>query len=112
MYRGLSIHSTTAESPRTDEIVNSRNKRDITFLAVDRERAVVHYANYETFNPHSAQQSHERDGGYLPPRAAPPSWPTRRIKAEVPDGIPDGVRRTVAENSRTLKFKSSGFEDD
>ena len=37
---------------------------------------------------------------------------TLEIKAEVPDGIPDGVRRTVTENSRTLKFKSSGFEDD
>lgn len=37
---------------------------------------------------------------------------TLEIKASVPDGIPDGVRRTVAENSRTLKFKSSGFEDE
>lgn len=37
---------------------------------------------------------------------------TLEIKASVPDGIPDGLRRTVAENSRTLKFKSSGFEDE
>ena len=37
---------------------------------------------------------------------------TLEIKAQVPEGIPDGVRRTVAENSRTLKFKSSGFEDE
>ena len=32
------------------------------------------------------------------------------IDAEIPDGAPDHVVRTVTENSRTLKFDSHGFE--
>lgn len=32
------------------------------------------------------------------------------IEAEIPDGAPDHVVRTVTENSRTLKFDSHGFE--
>jgi hypothetical protein len=32
------------------------------------------------------------------------------IEAEVPDGVAEGTQRTVAENCRTLKFKSQGFE--
>ncbi len=35
---------------------------------------------------------------------------TLEIKAEIPDGAPDRVVRTVTENSRTLKFDSHGFE--
>jgi hypothetical protein len=36
---------------------------------------------------------------------------TLEIEADVPDGAPDNVVRTVTENSRTLKFTSnSGFE--
>ena len=35
---------------------------------------------------------------------------TLEIEAEVPDGAPDNVVRTVTENSRTLKFTSQGFE--
>ena len=36
---------------------------------------------------------------------------TLEIAAEVPDGAPDNVVRTVTENARTLKFVSgSGFE--
>ncbi len=36
---------------------------------------------------------------------------TLEIEAEIPDGAPDNVVRTVTENSRTLKFESnSGFE--
>ena len=36
---------------------------------------------------------------------------TLEIEAEIPDGAPDNVVRTVTENSRTLKFNSnSGFE--
>jgi hypothetical protein len=34
------------------------------------------------------------------------------IDAEVPDGVPENVVRTVTENSRTLKFSSQGFETD
>jgi len=34
------------------------------------------------------------------------------IEARIPDGAPDHVVRTVTENSRTLKFKSQGFEED
>mgnify|MGYP005847249799 CR=1 FL=1 len=37
---------------------------------------------------------------------------TLEIEADVPDGAPDNVVRTVTENSRTLKFTSSGFETD
>lgn len=37
---------------------------------------------------------------------------TLEIEAKVPEGVPDNVVRTVTENSRTLKFKSQGFEDD
>ena len=35
---------------------------------------------------------------------------TLEIEAEFPEGAPDNVVRTVTENSRTLKFTSSGFE--
>ncbi|MDQ3673741.1 MAG: Swt1 family HEPN domain-containing protein [Gemmatimonadota bacterium] len=35
---------------------------------------------------------------------------TLEIEADVPDGAPDHVVRTVTENSRTLKFTSHGFE--
>ena len=35
---------------------------------------------------------------------------TLEIAAEIPDGAPDHVVRTVTENSRTLKFNSHGFE--
>jgi hypothetical protein len=35
---------------------------------------------------------------------------TLEIEAEVPDGVPDTVVRTVTENARTLKFTSHGFE--
>ena len=35
---------------------------------------------------------------------------TIEIEAEIPDGAPDQVVRTVTENSRTLKFTSHGFE--
>ena len=35
---------------------------------------------------------------------------TLEIDAEIPAGVPDNVVRTVTENSRTLKFGSSGFE--
>jgi len=35
---------------------------------------------------------------------------TLEIEAYMPSGFPDQVRRTVTENSRTLKFKSQGFE--
>jgi predicted AAA+ superfamily ATPase len=35
---------------------------------------------------------------------------TLEIQAEIPAGAPDNVVRTVTENSRTLKFGSSGFE--
>jgi hypothetical protein len=35
---------------------------------------------------------------------------TLEIEAEIPNGAPDTVVRTVTENSRTLKFKNQGFE--
>jgi len=35
---------------------------------------------------------------------------TLEIEAEIPQGAPDNVVRTVTANSRTLKFTSSGFE--
>jgi hypothetical protein len=35
---------------------------------------------------------------------------TLEIEAEIPSRVPDNVIRTVTENSRTLKFKSQGFE--
>lgn len=37
---------------------------------------------------------------------------TLEIEAEVPDGAPQQVVRTVTENSRTLKFTSHGFENE
>ncbi len=37
---------------------------------------------------------------------------TLEIEAEIPGGAPDNVVRTVTENSRTLKFNSSGFESE
>ena len=35
---------------------------------------------------------------------------TLEIEAEIPEGAPDQIVRTVTENSRTLKFDDSGFE--
>ncbi len=35
---------------------------------------------------------------------------TLEIEADIPDGAPDTVVRTVTENSRTLKFDQAGFE--
>ena len=35
---------------------------------------------------------------------------TLEIEADIPEGAPDHVVRTVSENSRTLKFSSHGFE--
>ena len=35
---------------------------------------------------------------------------TLEIEAEMSDGAPDHVVRTVTENGRTLKFTSQGFE--
>jgi len=32
------------------------------------------------------------------------------ISADIPDGVPENVVRTVTENGRTLKFSSQGFE--
>jgi hypothetical protein len=37
---------------------------------------------------------------------------TLEIQAEIPDGVPDQVVRTVAENCRTLRFKAHGFEEE
>ena len=37
---------------------------------------------------------------------------TLEIEAEIPNGAPDNVVRTVTENSRTLKFKDHGFEQE
>ena len=34
---------------------------------------------------------------------------TLEVEAEIPDGAPDQVVRTVTENSLTLKFTSQGF---
>ena len=36
---------------------------------------------------------------------------TLEISADVQNGVPDNVVRTVTENCRTLKFKDHGFEE-
>jgi antitoxin component of MazEF toxin-antitoxin module len=36
---------------------------------------------------------------------------TIEIQAEIPEGAPEGVVRTVSENCRTLKFRSFDFEE-
>ncbi|MAG32379.1 MAG: AAA+ family ATPase [Deltaproteobacteria bacterium] len=36
---------------------------------------------------------------------------TLEVEAEIPDGAPENVVRTVTENSRTLKFTTHGFEN-
>jgi hypothetical protein len=35
---------------------------------------------------------------------------TMEIQAEMPNGAPENVIRTVTENCKTLKFRSQGFE--
>jgi hypothetical protein len=35
---------------------------------------------------------------------------TLEIEADIPDGVPDHIERTVMENCRTLKFKNQSFE--
>jgi hypothetical protein len=34
------------------------------------------------------------------------------IEADIPEGAPEDVQRTVSENSQVLKFDSPGFEQD
>ncbi len=36
---------------------------------------------------------------------------TPEFQAEIPDGAPDQVVRTVTENCRTLRFTTFGFEE-
>ncbi|HJY79473.1 MAG TPA: hypothetical protein VKK81_00080 [Candidatus Binatia bacterium] len=36
---------------------------------------------------------------------------TLDIHAEIPDGTPDHIIRTVTENCQTLRFKTHGFEE-
>ena len=37
---------------------------------------------------------------------------TLEVEAEIPEGAPDHVVRTVTENGRVLKFSSQGFEQE
>ena len=37
---------------------------------------------------------------------------TLEIEAEIPDGVPDAVIRTVTENCRVLKFETQEFEEE
>lgn len=37
---------------------------------------------------------------------------TLEIDAQIPEGAPEHVVRTVTENARTLRFKSQGFEEE
>jgi hypothetical protein len=37
---------------------------------------------------------------------------TLEIEADLPEGAPDNIVRTVTENARTLKFKDQGFEEE
>jgi hypothetical protein len=37
---------------------------------------------------------------------------TMEIEAEIPEGAPEDVKRTVSENASVLKFDSHGFERD
>ncbi len=37
---------------------------------------------------------------------------TLEIEADIPDGAPEHVKRTVTENSRNLNFDDSGFENE
>jgi hypothetical protein len=37
---------------------------------------------------------------------------TLEIEADLPEGAPDSIVRTVTENARTLKFKDQGFEEE
>ena len=37
---------------------------------------------------------------------------TLEIEADIPNGTPDNVVRTVTENSRVLKFSQAGFEEE
>jgi len=39
-------------------------------------------------------------------------WVTLAIEADIPDGAPEQVVRTVTENSRTLMFEVSRFEEE
>jgi hypothetical protein len=36
---------------------------------------------------------------------------TLEIQAEIPEGVPEQVVRTVTENCRTLRFRQYGFEE-
>jgi hypothetical protein len=36
---------------------------------------------------------------------------TLEVEAEIPDGAPQDLVRTITENCRTLTFKNYGFED-
>ena len=93
---------------------------------MDRQDHRFGIGNHELFiaagdnNPReNAQLLKAGDFGHTKP-PDPPSIPKERnimpattleIDAEIPDGAPENVVRTVTESSRTLKFASHGFED-
>jgi predicted AAA+ superfamily ATPase len=37
---------------------------------------------------------------------------TLEIEADIPEGVPESIVRTVTENARTLKFRAQGFEEE
>jgi hypothetical protein len=54
-------------------------------------------------------------GGYAKPRVSGERLPSClkvsiEIEAELPEGAPEDVQRTVSENAGVLKFDSHGFE--
>ncbi|GAB3458456.1 hypothetical protein GCM10027321_14120 [Massilia terrae] len=53
-----------------EEIVYTRNKRDVTIAGEDRDKVRVHYANNEVFNPHPANIGTNELPGSFPSRRA------------------------------------------
>ena len=53
-----------------------------------------------------------RETDYGTPASPMEATVTLEIEANIPSGASEQVVRTVTENSRTLKFKSHGFENE
>ena len=99
------------EKKKTDDVINDKEKTEETA----KPRLVRRF--HGSVGPSAIRIS--RDAGqiadevikHLTKLPGASVEVTIEIQAEIPEGAPDSVVRTVSENSRELKFKSFDFEE-
>jgi hypothetical protein len=103
--------------PKSDR-VDGREATPTGWTATARRQPGPSSQNASTARPFSMRPASGETPAESPMKSFPtwPAWSgatvtvTIEMEAEIPDGAPDHVVRTVTENSRTLKFTSQGFE--